>query len=423
LHYLHSITVTKSNSKRPITIVLLILAGEGIFVLPFILQRIFRSTFLDVFQLSNQQLGYCFSTYGIVALISYLLGGSLADRFQPRYLISISLWLTAIGGFYMTTFPAYYQLQVTYGLWGFSTIFLFWSALIKTTRVWGGDMNQGKGFGILDGGRGLVGAGIGLLGIVIFSSFSNDNISANSLEDKREIFKSVILYSSLFVALIGLAVFFWLPSEKDSQPKEKNPIEYYLKCLKIPSVWLLMIIILCAYVGYKTTDYFSQFAHEIMGYNELEAGKIGTFLLVLRAITAVLVGFLADKFNGMKLLIISFLVLIVGASLIASGLMKPDWPLFFLFSIVITASAVYAIRVLYYSVMKQSGIPLIYTGTAVGLISIVGYAPDIFFGPVTGGFLDSHPGEVGHQLVFWMMAAFSFVGLLASLILKRVARK
>ena len=285
------------------------LAGEGIFVLPFILQRIFRSTFLDVFQLSNEELGYCFSVYGIVALICYLLGGSLADRFQPRYLISISLWITAAAGFFMAQFPSFETMIIIFGFFGFSTIFLFWSALIKATRVWGGNISQGKGFGILDGGRGLVGAGFGLLGVIIFSPLSGEDVGSIPLDEKKEIFSSVILYSSMFVALIGVGTFIGLKVDKNTNPKEKNPIDYYKKCVKLPAVWLLMVIILCAYAGYKSTDYFSQFANEIMGYDEIQAGKLGTWMLVLRAVTAFSVGMLADKFNNFKLLIISFVII------------------------------------------------------------------------------------------------------------------
>lgn len=163
---------SESPSKRQswIILLLLVLAGEGIFVLPFILVRIFRPTFLEVYELSNEEMGYCFSTYGIVALISYLLGGSLADRFKPRYLIAVSLWMTAAAGFWMAAIPSYNEMIMIYGFFGFSTIFLFWSALIKTTRIWGGELSQGQVFGILDGGRGLVGSAFGFLGLAVFAT-------------------------------------------------------------------------------------------------------------------------------------------------------------------------------------------------------------------------------------------------------------
>ena len=60
-------TQTVKSSYR--NIILLMLAGESIFVLPFLLARIYRPTFLDVFQLTNFELGTLYSTYGIVAVI------------------------------------------------------------------------------------------------------------------------------------------------------------------------------------------------------------------------------------------------------------------------------------------------------------------------------------------------------------------
>ena len=116
---------------------------RGVFILPFVLARIFRPTFLDVFQIDNFQLGTLYSTYGIVALISYLFGGTLADKFQPKVLMGSSLIMTSLGGFYLSFFPSFDLLQL-YAFWGFSTTFLFWSAMIKATRNWGEITNKEK---------------------------------------------------------------------------------------------------------------------------------------------------------------------------------------------------------------------------------------------------------------------------------------
>ena len=50
---------------------ILILAGESVFFLPYVLSRIFRPTVLEVFQINNVELGLCFSVYGIVAILSF----------------------------------------------------------------------------------------------------------------------------------------------------------------------------------------------------------------------------------------------------------------------------------------------------------------------------------------------------------------
>ena len=153
------------------SIILLILSGELIFILPYFLSRVFRPTFLKLFDLNNFELGSLFSVYGTVALFSYIFGGTLADRFEARKLISYSLILTALGGFVLASYPSYLILQILYGYWGFTSVFLFWGAMIKATRIWGGSQNQGQAFGFLDGGRGLIAALMGTIGVAIFSFF------------------------------------------------------------------------------------------------------------------------------------------------------------------------------------------------------------------------------------------------------------
>ena len=297
----------QSQRKLPFYyLTLLILAGEAVFILPFVLARVFRPTFLEVFNLSNLQLGYCFSIYGIVALVSYLLGGPLADKFKPRVLLATALFLTALGGFVLATFPSFTILKVLYGYWGCTTILLFWAAMIKATRIWGGSNRQGKAFGFLDGGRGLVGACFGLVGVVIFSLFITSEITEAPLTERKDAFRYVIYVSSTIIIAISILVFLFLKDTSKSISEEKiksfESLKAIKQVLKLPAVWLLMIIILCGYTGYKTTDIISQYANEVMGYNQIKSAQIGTLLLYIRPIVGVTIGFLADITNPPKYL-------------------------------------------------------------------------------------------------------------------------
>lgn len=406
-------------------ITLLILSGEAVFILPFVLARVFRATVLDVFEINNTELGLCFSVYGIVALFSYLFGGPLADKFQPRKLMGTALILTALGGLVYANNPSLQTLAILYGFWGFTTIFLFWSAMIKATRVWGGTENQGKAFGFLDGGRGLVGALFGLLGVFVFSLFVSDSNTVLNATEQADAFQYVIYVSSAIVAFIGVLVFFFLKIDKKAEPVtlEKITFQNIKTVLRLPAVWLLMVIILCAYVGYKITDIFSLYANEVMGYSEVDAAETGTFLLFIRPVVGVLVGFLADRSRASIYLCFGFLLSIVGALLFASGILGEGENVLFFLSIIVTAVGVYAARVLYFAVLQEGNIPLLLTGTAVGIISFIGYTPDIFAGPAIGYFLDASPGESGHQSVFWMLAIFSVVGFVASFIFYRISKR
>jgi len=396
---------------------LLILAGESVFILPFVLARVFRPTVLDAFNLDNTQLGYCFSVYGIVALLSYVFGGPIADKFAPRKLIAVALWMTAIGGLYYASAPDYFGLRILYGYWGFTTIFLFWAPMIKATRVWGGYNSQGKAFGFLDGGRGLVGALFGVLGVVIFSIFITTEMAEASLEDRQQAFNYVILISTAIISVVGILV--WLFMKLDSHHEQEITLEklsvlQIKEVLRFPSVWLLMIIILCAYVAYKVTDIFSLYAQDVMLYDQVQSAQVGTFLLFIRPIIGVVIGIIADRSKTTFWLMISFGITFLGAILFATGLIPATSSSLFFISILIIASGIYACRSLYFAVMKDGKIPLVLTGTAVGIISLIGYTPDIFAGPLIGYFLDRSPGPEGHQEVFWMLSTFAMVGALAA---------
>ncbi len=399
-------------------LLLIILAGESVFILPFVLSRVFRPTVLDVFGLDNFQLGLCFSVYGIVALFSYLFGGPLADKFQPRKLIAVALWMTALGGFVYATFPSYDVLKILYGYWGFTTIFLFWAPMIKATRVWGGSASQGKAFGFLDGGRGLVGALFGTLGVLVFSIFITSEIAEATLSESREAFKQVILVSSSIVIFVGVLVWFFLKLDRKTENEivlQKITISQVKDVLRLPSVWLLMIIILCAYVGYKITDIFSLYAKDVMLYDQVQSAQVGTFLLFIRPVVGVLIGVLADRTQTIFWLVVSFIVSFIGALLFALGIISDSETVLFFTSILVVTTGVYAARSLYFAVMEKGNIPLVLTGTAVGLISLIGYTPDIFAGPVIGYLLENSSGAKGHQHVFWMLSVFSFIGGVAAL--------
>ena len=408
----------KLSKKSWIELLLLIIAGEAIFILPFVIPRIFRYTVLDLFEIDNTQLGLCYSIYGLVAMASYVLGGPLADRFPPRKLIAWALWLTALGGVIYSFYPPLWVQQIIYGYWGFTTIFLFWAPMIKATRIWGGAKNQGKAFGWLDGGRGLTGALFGVIGVALFSSLLLDTAASAPLAERQSAFQMVIWVANGFIAAIGFFVWFFLQSGADQEQVllEKLTLAQIKPVLKLPSVWLLAVIILCAYVGYKVTDITSLYAKEVMQFDEVKAAGLGTFLMFLRPVAGIGLGLFVDQLHVTKALLISLSFTLVGAILFATGILRPNAFVFFIFSVVVLGMGVYASRALYYAVMQKGNIPLPLTGTAVGVISLVGYTPDVFVGPITGYFLDNFPGFEGHQLVFFMLIGFTLVGLFAGLI-------
>ena len=412
-----SMTHQSIKKKSFLSLILLILSGELIFLLPYVLARVFRPTFLEVFDLNNFELGSLFSVYGVVALLSYVYGGVISDKYPPRKLIATSLFFTALGGVVFATYPSFLVLQILYGYWGFTTVFLFWGAMIKATRIWGGTKSQGQAFSFLDGGRGLVAASMSSIGVLIFSFFLTDEIELTTLSQRKEAFKYVILFSSFIVFFTGFIIIFLMKNEEDTVQTAKNfsSISQIKKTLKIPSVWLIMIIIVSAYVGYKVTDIYSLYASEVMLFDDLEAANISSLQLYLRPLVCVIIALISDKTSHVYLIIIGFVTMLIGSLIFALGLVQFDMNFVFYLSLVVVATGTYSIRALYFSIMQKGLIPLALTGTAVGIISVVGYSPDIFATPLIGYIIDKYPGILGHQYVFLMLVFFSILGLSASI--------
>lgn len=405
-----------SNSSRNTTVLLvIILAGESIFLLPFVLARIFRPTLLRVFEITNFELGTAFSAYGIVAMLSYFFGGPLADRFPARNLMALALWATAIGGLVMSFIPSSKVLILLYAYWGFTTIFLFWAAMIRATREWGGTGFQGRAFGFLEGGRGLIAAIIATIALLFFSWISTeDNMSSNGIEGNTS-FQKVILLASLIVFISGVLVKVFVPLtiHQTKTKLRSTSLDEVIKLAKMPAIWMQAIIIISAYIGYKITDDYSLYAHQVLGMDEIKAAGVGSVALWMRPVFAVMAGFLADRYRGSRIVVLSFLIMLLSGTIIYIGDLENNiWPTLIIMST--TLIGVYGIRSIYFALMQESGIPIVATGTAVGIMSVVGFTPDVFMSPLMGYLLDTYPGAQGHQYVFLALAVSSTLGLIVS---------
>ena len=405
---------TESRAHRYGTLLALILAGELIFSLPFHIPRFFRPTLLDVFQLSNTQLGDAFAVYGLVALLAYFPGGAIADRFQPRSLITLSLVATALGGFYMYTLPNLTGLYLLFAYWGLTSILLFWAALIKATRDWGGQQTQGLAFGVLDGGRGLFASVFATVALFILGG----RLAASASTQAG--LQSVILFYTL--ATLGSAAVIWfiLPAASPySSPIKPAQRPRWRQVLREPSAWLQAGVVICAYCGYKALDNYGVYAVQVLGMSHLEAAELNTYASYCRPIAAVVAGLWADRWRPSRLIMLLFVCAGGAFFMLSSNILATATTTVVVANMLVTFVAVYALRGIYFSLIEEARLDKHITGNAVGLISVLGFTPDIFFASVTGRILDANPGAVGFQHYFLLMALISAAGMAITLVLAR----
>ncbi len=94
--------------------------------------------------------------------------------------------------------------------------------------------------------------------------------------------------------------------------------------------------------------------------------------------SALVAGFVSDKIGIAKSVAILFVVLILSFLIFAFMPGLPSLLPLMLVNIAIASLAVFALRGIYFALLEEGGIPMKVTGIATGLISMVGFTPDIF---------------------------------------------
>ena len=412
--------------RRGMVIVALMVAGESVFLLPFVLARVFRPTFLDVFEITNLQLGTAFSLYGIVAMAAYFAGGPIADRFSARRLMAAALVATGFGGAVLAGIPSIPVMNGLWAFWGLTTILLFWAAMLRATREWGGVASQGRAYGLLDGGRGLLAAVIATATVVVFAALLPGDASTATPDEIEAAFRAVIWVFTGFTIFVAFLVWLAVPDNAPMSGQDDRPklsLKGIMGAFRMPAVWLQAIIVVCAYVGYKATDDFSLLARDALGFDDVAASGIGTLSFWIRAVTAVAAGYLGDRIDSSRVIAWGFGIVIAGSLLIASGWLAPGVAWMLIATITATGVGIYALRGVYFALLAEGAVPLAFTGSAIGVVSLVGFTPDVFMGPLMGVLLDNSPGVLGHQHVFAVVAVFGVIGLAATIAFRSVTQR
>jgi nitrate/nitrite transporter NarK len=307
-----------------------------------------------------------------------------------------------------------------YGFWGVTTIFLFWGALIRATREWGGESTQGLAFGVLEGGRGLVAALIASLALAIFATIMPDNVELASDDTRRTGMQSIILVYTAAAFIAGVLTWFTVPVPDAQGYRNPHPLHGMALVLRRPVIWAHAAVIVCAYCGYKGLDNYSLYAVQVLGMDEVRGAALSTYGGWIRPFAAIIAGLVADRFNAARSIGVAFGVLAISWLLL--GLSSADAAALNLvyLNLFVTFFAVFALRGIYFALLEENRTPPYLTGAAVGLVSLIGYTPEVFFAPITGRILDANPGITGFQHYFLFLAGIAMLGIVVVLVLLRL---
>lgn len=404
--------------QRYIQLALVVLAAGTIYPMLY-LRQYYGPTMQAFFGINDVQLGMLYSTLGTVFVICYLPSGWLADRVPPRILISFSLYLTGALGFLYSTAPAFPVLLVIFGCWGISTGLTFWSAVIKRVNSVATDSERGRFFGMLDGGRGLVEASLATIGISFFAYFTREHSEVAG-------FRVVLLmYSTLCVVIATILALIKdkKPAAAVSAPKAKahkgSTIEDLKTLARIPDLWILAAVVFCGYQLFWSTYNFAAYLRVgDFGLTATVAGLITTAKMWTRPIAGIGGGFLADKLSREGVL--SGVLVCGSVALVTLAMMPAGAPQVALLGLVLFIGLMaYGVRGLYWSLLDKCKVPEHCTGLAIGLVSMIGYSPDIFLPLLSGHLTTKYPHGLGYRYFFFYIVAVALCGAFGAFVLKR----
>lgn len=399
-----------STIRRWLIMGVLSFSGGIIFMLPF-LQEPFYKPLAQALALNNTEVGSLMSIFGVTSMISYFPGGWLADRVSPRKLITLSLLSTGIAGLYFSTFPSYQISLAIHAFWGVSVTFLFWGAMIRITRNWAPPEQQGRAFGILEGGRGLGEVIPATVFLGVFAVLGSNDAALSMV---------VLQYSVVFL-LFAIVSWFVLEDSVGRDPEadqnQKVGVAEVIAVLKMPVVWLIAIVILTGYCAYWGLFRYTPLATDIFALSVTIGAMIAIGKMWFKVLAPLVSGFIGDRFGISKSVAWLFVVLIVNFVFIAYLPGKSGFVPVMFGSLAVGSIAVFGMRGIYFALLEEGRVPLGVTATAAGVISAIAFTPDIFM-PLLGGMLiDNYPGAAGYRYFFLATAAICAVGLIVSLVI------
>ena len=416
-----AMNTNNSRAQKYLSIMALGFAGGSIYLIPFI-RYVFYTWQADAMMITNQQLGILSTMYAIGNTLLYIPGGIVSDKFSTKKCLLFSLMSTTVLTFMFAMRVNSYSLAlVIWLLFAFTTTFLFWCALMKTIRMLGSESEQGFLFGLYYMGNGLSGALINTIAL----KFTSEGASAVSN------FKvGVYVYgASTLVAFI--LIFFFVKDTRGSEEAEDEKFRFNQvgALLRNPALWLFSAIVFTGYALFSSASYLTPYLTDVVGLSPTQSGYLSIVRSYIFYIFSPISGIIADKVfkstsKWFMLLYVILTLLYIGIILIPSSVSSGFIGLYSLLP-GLFGLALYGII---FSVASEAKIPVALLGTAVGIVSIVGYSSDLFAPALFGRWIDNAEKAgsltLGYNKIFIFLAICCIVGLVASaLIFRNTKRK
>ena len=251
--------IVKAAPNRWLVFCILTLSGGIAFKLSS-MKDMFYVPMQQFMGLSNTQIGGALSAYGIVQTIGLIAGIYICDMFSKKYMIGGSLIGLGAVGVYLSTFPGYWGFLAAFGVMAILGEVTYWPVLLKAIRLLGDEKTQGRMFGFLEMGRGIVDVIIASTALAIFKAMGE---GAGAL-------RGGLLFLSAVTAAAGVLCLIFVPNDEkrvDETGKEVNKAQAafggMMQAVKSVDIWAVSLNGFTVYCIYCGLTYFIPFLNQI----------------------------------------------------------------------------------------------------------------------------------------------------------------
>lgn len=398
-----------------------ITSSIGAFAIMYVLfcRASFYDAFVEAMGVTNTQFGVCFAVYGWIAVVGYLIGGFVADRVAPRWLMFFSYLATAICNFILGLWPNYTVTLILYAAMGITTTITFWDANLKCVRIFGRSIGaETRAFTwyqiVLGVGEIVIGTAV----VWVYTRFTDIVAGLRFV---------LWFYAGLLAVLAVISAFVYdgaKPEEEQTRSKddrimsEENLLQQTLRLIKNPDLWLGILIALGGYnIGSCIGSYLGDIAG-IFGAGSAAIAFIGTMNGWFKPIGALAANFITKKKGPTWILQnITWLYMII----LVVFLVLPKDPAYLWVYLVLLAIEIIltgAFRCQKYIQLTEAGIGVQDTGNAFGLLATIIYSMDAIMPVFIGAWLDKYTEAKAYDTLFIVLLAFGALTLVASYIFR-----
>ncbi|MEG0376242.1 MAG: MFS transporter [Raoultibacter sp.] len=397
-------------------LIALVSMGSSIIYTPIYLKNVFYEPLMQGLGCTNADLGALLSCYAITAVITYLPAGILADKIRMRTLSWIGFGGTAVLTFIYAMLPSLGMLYVLFVGFGITSILIWWGTRFKIVRLCCAEDEYAGKIGASYSIYGAAGLIIGFINTAIVSAIAVPALGIQVL----------LVFLGVLIAILAVLSFIFIPDFKGEIDKNAKmfSLAEVVRAIKHPGVLWACLAYFFVYAVYQGVTYTTPFMTSAFAAPVVVVSIVGLIRTYgIGLIAGPIAGFVADKMKSpSKSILIFFAAAVI---VLAAFLVLPrDAAMVFAVAalVVVLGFVTYGAFSIGSSPLTEAKVPMSIFGTASGILSVVGFMPDVFIHTWFGGMIDAQ-GDAAFSPIFMILIVFAVAGCLCLVMTRRAMKK